>query len=128
MSLKTWKAEFYPVCASRCPKERAARHGLQKWLGLRKKSLKKHRLEQFGNEITDGKDYFFIDDLTSALCWHYAFYACDECPLVKLRGGLRCDEPDYDSPHAVWQRDQNIHPMLNLLRKAAKLEEEKYGP
>ena len=35
MSLKSWKAEFYPVTASRVSKKNALEHSLKKWEGLK---------------------------------------------------------------------------------------------
>ena len=120
MSLETWKAEFYPVPASKCPKKDALRRSLQKWLGLRKTSLKRHGIEQEVACLTDGECALLMSDTTCPLCrWHRD---CSGCPLLLVRG-VCCFEDDDDSlggPWNYWRATGDPNPMIHLIRKAIK--------
>ena len=123
MSMKTWKAEFYPIPASRCAKKRSLQHSLLKWTGLLKKHLKKHGLEQVDRYwITDSNgSEFYLDDKTCALCiWH--IQDCTGCPLVLWGGG---DCFDDGNPYMVFGMDSDARPMIRALKKAIKASEKK---
>jgi hypothetical protein len=110
MSLKTWKAEFYPRLAHDCKTGlEAVHHSLQKWKGLKRSALAKHgvRREEDGYLVDNNTDYegaLSLDDDTCALC--HVFYDadsfrdehCDKCPL-KIETGRRCADDD-----SIYQR------------------------
>lgn len=137
MSIKTWKAEFYPITANRASKADAAEHSLRKWTGLLKKNLKKHNLENsWGMLVEEGKASCFpIDTTTCALCRRfYNFdefdekHECGDCPLFKVRGDVRCDDPlkseDY-SPFTHFSNTSDPKPMIHWLKKAVAYEKKK---
>lgn len=127
MSLQTWKDEFYPIEADKCRKKDALAHSLRKWTGLTKTNLKKHGCEVdcLGNVYCVDVE-LVIGDRSCALCEHYSMGLndCIDCPLYKTRG-VDCDSSTSDStsPYGEWVGYQNVRPMLNLLRKAMKEEE-----
>lgn len=127
MSLKTWKAEFYPKPASRVSKKDALAHSLQKWEGLKNANLKKHGVESYGREITSADNNGLdIDEHSCALCKHYADLDCFGCPIYKVRG-MRCDEDENgiggdNSPYVLFTTRNNPLPMLRLLKAAQKAE------
>lgn len=80
MSEATWLKEFYPIEADRVPENKAIKHSLVKWYGLRKDSLKKHGLKN---------PPIFVNDESCALCHFYndgTLPACDGCPLNEYLG------------------------------------------
>ena len=120
MSLETWKAEFYPVDASKA--EDPLAHSLRKWEGL--SQLEAHGLRQYGGMLEDSDGLvFYFDSDTCALCHkHVESERCQTCPLAIARGGVPCDEPRSDeqaSPYMVGTRDRDPAPMLHWLRLAA---------
>ena len=79
MSIKSWKAEFYPYPASKFLSLhrniditiRALKHSLQKWRGLTKENLEKHGLYAEGHNIYKSDNYksvFSVDAYSCALC------------------------------------------------------------
>jgi hypothetical protein len=111
MSQETWRAEFYPIEASRVPSEDAVAHSLQKWRGLTKANLRKHRLSE---------SPILVDGSTCAMC--QCFYnpllsvsgsGCSECP-GKAANGRACDTA-YDT----WSYSDDTRPMLRWLKRAA---------
>lgn len=122
MSAETWRAEFYPIEARECPKEKAVEHSLQKWKGLRKESLEEHELEKSPIKVTGG---------TCSLCQHYDSSegvtnedfaigrTCPQCPLQII--DKNCDEKD--SP---WDKrlEDGPEPMIAALEKALEWERE----
>lgn len=80
MSQETWMKEFYPVPAHDIPKNKAIKHSLVKWYGLRKESLEKHGLNAPPIDV---------DDQSCALCQRYNYgprYFCKNCPLAEYLG------------------------------------------
>jgi hypothetical protein len=139
--LDSWKAEFYPVEAKDCPKEKAISHSLVKWRGLRPEALKRHNLKTeryFGVPcLVDGPAFFFVNADTCALCVSYYDEeeedgaACEKCPLALARDGVPCtstaDNEDV-SPYGAWD-DNDPEPMIAALEKAlAMFPEERSEP
>jgi hypothetical protein len=111
MSIETWKKEFYPVTADKCPKNKKAalRHAFKKWRGLLKKNLRRHGLIRQGSWIGSKHDLaitkyissgiLVIDGDTCALCKMYEDDDCNKgkeyCPLVNNSdwwwGGSGCE-------------------------------------
>jgi hypothetical protein len=103
MSLKTWKAEFYPETAkavvrrTKDPRDIIA-HGVLKWSGLTAEALKIHGLTKIEGEplVRYNASKFLIDTSTCALCELYyelrSPEQCRNCPLYKSRGCVACDE------------------------------------
>jgi hypothetical protein len=127
MSLKTWKAEFYPRPASACKTGlEAIHHSLQKWKGLKRSSLAKHGVYKgdvyLTNDKTDYEESFSLDDDTCAMCM--VFYDvdsfrdehCDKCPL-KIETGKRCADDD-----SIYQRyittGRGAKQMVAVLKKS----------
>ena len=134
MSLKTWKAEFYPTTAKQSARGsalNAARHSLQKWTGLTKASMKRHGVRINGyREVQEAgaseyrDDSFVVDDESCSLCEkffgdpRYDDDCCIKCPLYKTLGGKRCDGDK--QPYLVWADTQDPAPMIAALRKTVK--------
>ena len=135
MSIKSWKNEFYPIAASRVAKKNALAHSLKKWKGLTRENLVKHKLMYCHRYIHEGKSFRFtkpfmeIDGGSCACCHHWigksrsgAFNIfCQECPLLKARGGFRCDQStDYngDDPYGAFINNGNPNPMIKLIKLA----------
>jgi hypothetical protein len=123
MSLVSWKKEFYPKPADKVSKKNSVAHSLQKWKGLLKKNLKKHKLEQDLGTISGTDDWFTaldIDSESCALCHHYMDrkdeddYSCVRCPLYQVLGS-KCDE--VGQPYNVWHKTGNARPMIRALEK-----------
>lgn len=127
MSLKTWKAEFYPKPASRVSKKDALAHSLRKWEGLKRANLKKHSLKRaaFGWRVLgdENDNRIEIDADTCALCTHYikgSFENCVECPLYAVRAE-NCYGTD-GSPYSEFTDNGDARPMIRLIKKAMKAE------
>ena len=112
MSRRSWLLEFYPVPASKVPKDQAIAHSLKKWLGLLPRNLKRYGLKTAPLRI---------DSSTCALCHHYIFtVGCRNCPLTLVRGAP-CDVPlnwEHQSPYQAWRLKQDPDPMIALLKAA----------
>ncbi len=132
MSLRTWKAEFYPVTASKVKKKDAVAVSLLKWSGMTKKNLAKHSVEFSGGDVFDPTtgEVFYNYSETCALCAKYATPNynnddCGKCPLFLSRGEVSCfvatGSERMLSPFAA--RMTSPLPMISALKKAAKWEE-----
>lgn len=117
MTIKTWKAEFYPIDASKCSAENALAHSLQKWRGLLPENREKHGLSTGGTfirELTGRKAYlgYFMGSDTCALCSVFyekrQTFGCSTCPLAKSRDGVPCDKwsrkHDGEDADSLWYR------------------------
>lgn len=126
MSLESWKAEFYPTKANSI--EAMADpigHSLRKWEGALKKNLRKHCVSFADHYVyKEGEGIpFAFTGWNCALCER--FYdedelnteSCEECPIVELTGD--------DCLDAFSQSADIPMPMIRLLRKVKKLNEEK---
>ena len=123
MSMKTWIAEFYPIPVFEVPIADAAAHSLEKWEGLTKESLAKHKvtLEDIDKTIYLGGD-------SCALCYHHfdgegEDERCETCPLYLVRGSVKCDDelPDEKySPFEMGRDHGDPSLMIEWLRKAVK--------
>lgn len=122
MSLETWKAEFYPIDASKVPVEDAVQHSLRKWRGLTKENLAKHGVKSCGYRIADDTYGLWINSTSCSLCTHYVNNStgCRGCPLVTVIGG-RCDK-GIDAPYGKFFEQMNPLPMIEALERAATLE------
>jgi hypothetical protein len=114
MSVMTWLKEYYPVAASQVPEAEALEHTKRKWVGLRLRNLQRHGLSQ---------PPIPVNSATCALCTHYLPRAagdpCTECPLYKVRQGVRCDtatRTEEMSPYRAW-KDNNAEPMIGWLEQ-----------
>lgn len=134
MSYETWRAEFYPIDAERCPKDQAIQHSLRKWEGLRPENLERHglTLTDLHSVAENGDTKLGIDSESCALCIHYHLYEyereveleddeyCLTCPLAIVRGDFPCDHKTQDEEHGPWQewmRSANPEPMIFWLKK-----------
>jgi hypothetical protein len=100
VSMKTWRAEFYPITANQAAKRgplAAAKHSLQKWLGTRKAALKRHGVELGCRRVVGKGVGLDLDSATCALCRYsdsavmdQPNYFCDVCPY-KITNGFRCE-------------------------------------
>lgn len=141
MSLKSWKAKFYPGEAGEVDPEDAIKHSLTKWIGLRQENLKNHGLthQEGWYSIQDMHQIEFrIDGSSCALCavhrapwpgddepW-VAADLCLRCPLYQLRG-VSCDEEleseqDEDgaqvqAPYFAFTHGCDPEPMIALLQQ-----------
>ena len=132
MSATTWKNEFYRVGAKSPTlktKIQKIEHSLTKWIGIRDKNLKKHGLSknEYGEIVEDGKEVIVMGGASCALCvtFYDAHTGCPKCPLTKVRGGKSCDKEkdnEEQSPWRAWSEDEDLKPMIKLLRKALKAE------
>jgi len=125
MSLETWKKEFCPYKAdSKKVQEDAISYTLQKWIGLRKKNLKKHGIVDVSN----------LPGVNNS-CYSCAIsikYHCNGCPLFLARG-VRCDISKMSknkrrvciAPYTYWTVKNNPEPMIAALEKAKKKEIQK---
>ena len=122
MSLKSWRAEFYPEVAGSVPKERALQHSLRKWEGLRRENLEKHggRLGG-GNGVVFGNWTLQVNAATCSLCVHHlaaaaSVPACESCPLFKVRG--RSCDTGAGHPYGAFVWDGDPEPMIALIKQA----------
>lgn len=133
MSLVTWKAEFYPVPASKVKKKDAVAASLLKWTGMLKKNLDKHSVYMNGGDVVEpltGATFWNYSE-TCALCAKYTTIDdidqndCGKCPLFLSRGGVPCfvalDDEAMVSPFAA--RMSSPLPMVRALKNAVKWEE-----
>lgn len=128
MSVESWKEEFYPIDAHEVEKEDAAKHSLQKWIGLRKVNLDKHNVRLEVTEVRNDTSRFQFSDDTCALCVYYyspkifSERKCGNCPITKILGKA-CDA-DYNSPWYLFADAGKIEPMISVLEKAVSAEGE----
>ena len=111
MSLTTWKAEFYPVSASKCKKADALDHAILKWSGATKAAMKRHGLTKIDRYVVDnqGRGFPFIR-LTCTLCRQ----GCYDC-VIERTTGMSC----FDA-YECWCQTGDPKPMLALLRKVKR--------
>lgn len=112
MSMKTWKAEFYPIEARNVPKGKAVEHSLQKWIGLKLENVAKHGLETKFLSVVERNAYgtavdsLRFDATTCALCVYYAqgdfVTRCVGCPLYEVRNRVSCDDVRNDETHSPY--------------------------
>lgn len=132
MSLKTWKAEFYPRPAESVKTKRAAvLHSIRKWEGLLPENLKRHGVEvDMGDLIDEYGKLFQMDESSCALCQLYLNDTCVSCPLSQARGSVPCDSEkrsENTAPYKTWFSSDDPKPMLRWLRKALKFLETRAG-
>lgn len=127
MSLKTWKAEFYPVAAEDVPKDEAVAASLLKYQGARPENLKRHRIGKLGfsPEIVTARAgrRFVFGHTTCPLCLQYSNRAaCPNCPLAAAARAARKGHPCWGrgSPYGHWRDTGDPEPMIRLLEAALK--------
>lgn len=138
MSLRTWEKEFYSKTADQAAGQyssdvKLVEHSLKKWEGLKSSNLKRHkcRVDTFlGVVDSDREARLVVGSESCALCVAYLNVAtnCEDCPLAKVRKGVRCDkamESESRSPWTVFVDDRNPKPMLRWLKKALKMVQKK---
>lgn len=118
MSIKSWKKEFYPIKANECPKSEAEEHSLQKWKGLEKKNLKKHKVWLDGSYLFDDEETFMFTEKNCALCFHHYNNHCTTCPLAVSLGNIPCYCENM--PYGILCYDVNPKPMIKVLKKLVK--------
>lgn len=126
MSLKTWKAEFYPCDAASTEAQGApAAHSLRKWSGVTTKNLKRHRVTlRRGGYLGGGAEgNLYLDNETCALC-HANPHTCEGCVLATVRNGVPCCNVAPGEDLSPWQRASqgDSRQLLKFLRLAVKLE------
>lgn len=134
MSLKSWKAEFYPVEASEVSVKDALAHSKRKWEGLRRENLERHGLELEGGRLVASSvgTLFFIASDSCALCHYFLENSrvrryqqrCANCPLRMVRGEP-CDAPSHNSPSPWWSfiSENDPLPMIALIDEAIAAKE-----
>ena len=129
MSLASWKAEFYPIPASRVKKRDALAHSLRKWQGLTRVALKHHGVKSKWGELSGerGERAFVIDGHSCALCHYYSALDselhCVRCPLYIIRGGVSCDclrPAEECCPYGEFVSFNRALPMISWLKRAIK--------
>lgn len=114
MSLKTWKAEFYPVSARFLVRtggtmSELVEHSLHKWVGLLPENLNKHAVKVRAGCVHDSADVLELGSDSCALCVVYFDPSvrgrCQKCPLSEARGGIPCD-----SMTAAEEADRGVSP------------------
>lgn len=124
MSDETWRAEFYPIPAWEVPKEQAAQHSLQKWLGLMPSAMNRHGVTVCHAATSASVAGVTINAESCALCHRYMlnqFDTCEECPLAIVRGGVPCDHERQDekvSPWFKWYSTGDPRAMIAWLEQA----------
>lgn len=142
MSDATWEEEFYPIDASEWNGNAkdslhnqigATKHSLQKWKGLRKENLEKHKLEEAPISVSSS---------TCALCQLADIEDrgdCDTCPLFRCRGDVSCDNETENECHSPYRAYVDVSPSdpepmirelectLEMLEKELKDEQSKYS-
>lgn len=123
MSLKTWKAEFYPTpCNSVVTSTSAIRHSLRKWQGLTPENLEKHGccISQEHADLVDKEDpeeWLGINGSSCSLCSFYE-ELCSRCDLTKHTRGKDCMAAG--SAWMTWREEENPQPMIDLLTGMAE--------
>ena len=122
MSLKSWRAEFYPVSAKKAQHDTfvALQHAKLLWSGLTPENLAKHDVLEVSGDLRN-KHYrgnFQIDASTCSLCERYLL-KCSDCPLTRVRGVACHKDKGWDiSPYHIWLDKGNPKPMIWLINKA----------
>lgn len=124
MSLKTWRAEFYPETAKQAAKRgdiAATEHSLRKWLGLRAGALEKHGVSQIAMGIQDAEsNSFWFGATTCALCVRHIQGWCLKCPLAAVTGAQCGSAISDDDPYSIFEANGNPNPMIAALRKTLR--------
>lgn len=137
MSIKTWKAIYYPKTAKQASNNAlsALDHSILKWNGLNKSILKAHeiRRKHYDDDTygllgdSSGRD-FWVDHVTCALCVYGMaqckrspeLSVCDACPIKILTG------KDCSAEYKVFTDHGNPKPkLLKKVRKQYLAEEKK---
>ena len=148
MSLRSWEADFYPICADVAARyfrdgdwsaADLVEHSLRKWRGLRRESLDKHgvvRLSAYtigDPDTTHPASAFQVSATTCSLCAAYEpteeidletedyVTVCGDCPLYLSRGGVSCDTRsahEEHSPFYAFGSGNGPEPMIAALEKA----------
>lgn len=118
MSVDSWKKEYYPIPADKVMINEKAlvKHSLRKWLGIRPKNLKKHKVyaRKAGIGGLEGPPFLF-DASTCSLCEkHLGVFDCEYCPLLKQQG-MPCGA--IGTPYHHWLITGNPYPMITELLK-----------
>lgn len=126
MSLESWKQEYYPIPANEVSKADAAKHSLQKWIGLRVVNRINHAVQLDYGELKDNDvdhescdyDSLDIDSSSCALCVHHLketdlAVTCTGCPLAAALG-RPCDTPG--APYNSFLGTGNVEPMIKELQ------------
>ena len=133
MSLKTWKAEFYPVSARFLVRaggtmSELVEHSLRKWVGLRLENIDRHGVKVYYGVLRDSDGTLDIDSSSCALCAAYfdipGVDRCQKCPLSEARGGIPCDRMTAteeavcgSSPWFAFTHAGDPEPMIFWLRR-----------
>jgi hypothetical protein len=126
MSIKSWKAEFFPTKPKKSMTwAEAIEHSIRKWEGLTEENIEKHgiTLSSYNKEMRYGKSEFEVGSNNCALClksteeiYEDIFSTnCDLCPILKDTGRT-CDY-GIGSPWFKWIDTQDPKPMLKVLKK-----------
>ena len=128
MSLKSWKAEFYPKAPSkRMSAKDAIAHSIRKWTGVSKANCRKHQVVYENHWVAEQGDdllgMLFASE-SCALCVKYfdssfltPISACVVCPIVKVTGDT-CNNAWFNSDR---QPGEMLKLLRNVQRKVVKL-------
>lgn len=126
MSLKTWKAEFYPETAKQAAKRgdvAACEHSLKKWEGALPSNPERHGVT-FGSDdkglvvgVGESRNMLYFGEDSCALCALHANNACYGCPLF-IADGRRCGPSG--SPYRRACVSLDPRPMVAALKRALK--------
>lgn len=142
MTVESWKEEFYPIEADRCPKEEAIQHSLRKWSGLTENNLLKHEVKVDGARAIAGGAYVLpmnanglrgnhyveIDSRSCSLCHHYNQGDCSACPITFYKQSEKMDTNQWEqcsTEYLHWRRVKDPHPMIELLKNTLAFMEKK---
>lgn len=135
MGVMTWKKEFYSAIKGVKKGIPAIEHSIKKWKGLSKENLAKHgltlspmhyficKLDEANSWDADEKLSVGCDNCALCRTSKYAdgsFMKCAVCP-IQIHNGISCH-----SAFTKWMTTGNVKPMLKLLEKTLKLEQEKH--
>ena len=131
MSLKTWKAEYYPTEAYEATDNdlQAALHSLKKWEGLTPRNLAEHGGVASDGELIFKGDEFELSDENCALCQRSELEFgqqdgyCAKCPLWKVRGEMECYKKlpsEGLSPWHTMLEHGDPRPMIYWLKKTVE--------
>lgn len=135
-----WVKAHYPISAEtvaglyergKATLTELVQHSLTKWEGLRPEVLAEHGLKlDLGTvSVGDERNVLSVDSDSCSLCevfWVNDYdlnenERCGECPLLKVRDGVRCDHVRGDElapPFGALLRRSDPEPMIFWLQKA----------